>query len=361
MLVGGVEDEADFGDEVLELGEDFGGEGGRDGGGPLGGSEMVCCGGFDGEQGVAEEASGRLEAVEGVSGEEWFRGPVLGIVDVEGAGEFGGCRGDAGPGFIQGMLRRRAFGNPAGGFGGVVHGDGEIAGFFDKGVVLGFTEGWIISLVVDGLVGEGVEFVDAGVHGSLLLGREWRGFGFAALDAEPFALLVPDFIEVLGIGVLTEHSRLDAVEEKVHSGGFGVGLGFESALRFVVGFVDGGEFHEAVGKGGAEGVCEIEHGGLVRLMLRGFVFGRHGPSGLGVDGNFKSSGLDNDASVGVAEPFEVEGIRPVVGDGAVLPAEGGEFLERAVEDLHFAGGGDIADAAGLFFNESGSGFAGGTG
>jgi hypothetical protein len=41
--------------------------------------------------------------------------------------------------------------------------------------------------------------------------------------------------------------------------------------------------------------------------------------------------------------------------------EGGEFLERAIEDFDFAGGGDVADAAGLLTNEFGSGFAGGTG
>jgi hypothetical protein len=79
----------------------------------------------------------------------------------------------------------------------VVHGDGEIAGFFDKGVVLGFTEGWILSLVVDGLVGEGVEFVDAGLHGGLLLGREWRGFGLAALDVFDVDLgEKPQFLEL---------------------------------------------------------------------------------------------------------------------------------------------------------------------
>jgi hypothetical protein len=51
----------------------------------------------------------------------------------------------------------------------------------------------------------------------------------------------------------------------------------------------------------------------------------------------------------------------VVGDGAILPVEGGELLERAVEDFDFAGGGDVADAAGLLTNEFESGFAGGTG
>lgn len=110
MLVGGVENEPDFGDEVLDLGEDFGGKNCCHGGGPFGGCEMVCRGGFYRELGIAEEASGRLEAVECVSGKEWFRGPVFGVVDIEGAGELGGCGGDAGPCIIQGMLRRRALG-----------------------------------------------------------------------------------------------------------------------------------------------------------------------------------------------------------------------------------------------------------
>jgi len=359
VLVGGVEDEAELADEVFELGEDFGGEGGRDGGGPFGGCEVVGGGGFDGEQGIVEKASRGLEAVEGVSGEERFRGPVLGIVDMEGPGELGGCRGDAGQGFVQGMLGWRAFGDPAGGFGGAVHGNGEFAEAFHKRMVLGFTEGWNFLLVVDGLVGEGVEFVDVGLHGSLLLRREWWGGGLAALEAESFAFLTPDFVKVLG--VVAEHAGLDAVEEKIHSGGFGVGLRFESALGLVVGVVDGGEFHEAVGEGGAEGVCKIEHGGAIGLMLGGLVLGRHGPSGFWVDGNFKSSGLDNDASVGVAEPFEVEGIGPVVGNGAILPVEGGEFLERAIEDLDFVGGGDVTNVSGLLTNESGNGFAGRTG
>jgi hypothetical protein len=47
----------------------------------------------------------------------------------------------------------------------------------------------------------------------------------------------------------------------------------------------------------------------------------------------------------------------MVGDGEVLFVEGAEVFEGAVEDLDFAGGGDVADAPGLVRSEKGRGFA----
>jgi hypothetical protein len=243
----------------------------------------------------------------------------------------------------------------------VVHGNGEFTREFNKWVILGFAKGGSFVLVVDGFMSEGIEFADAGIHRGFLLGSEGRGFGFAALDAEFFALLAPNFVEVIEIGAVAEHAGLDAVEEKIHAGDFGIGFGFESALGFVIGVIDSGEFEEAVGEGSAEGVCKIDHGRVVGFSLGGLVVRRHDPSGFGIDRNFESGGLDNDASVGVAEPFEVKAIRPVVGNGAFFSVEGGQFLERAVEDLDFAGCRDVADVSGLLRNDFGSGFAGGSG
>ena len=59
---------------------------------------------------------------------------------------------------------------------------------------------------------------------------------FAALDAEFFAFLTPDFVEVFGIGVIVENACLNAVQEEVHAGGF------KAALGFIVGVVGGGAF-----------------------------------------------------------------------------------------------------------------------
>lgn len=358
MLLGLVENESDFGDELFELRQDFKSKFAVDGAGPLGGGKAVFGGGFDRELGVAEKTARGFQTMEGVSGKERLGGPIFGIVDVEGTGEFRGSGRDAAPGFIQGMLGRGTFRNPSSGLGGVVHGDGEFAATLHERVVIGFAEAGIFLKVFEGLFGEGVEFVDTGIPGGLLLGSEGWRLCLAALDAELFAFLPPDFIEVVGVGVFAHHAGLDAVEEEVHARGLGIGLGFEPTLGLVIGVVGGGEFDQTLGEGGAKRIREVERGGLVRLALSDFVIGRHDPRGLGVDGNLESGGLDDDAPVRIAEPFEVEGIFPMVGDGLVLFVVETKILERAVEDLDLARGGDVADAAGLVRKQCWSGFEG---
>ena len=117
-----LEDEADFGDFLFEFGKDVVGYRGVEGGGPFDGGKVISGGGVDGELGVADEAAGGFETVKGLAGEMGIGRPIVGVVDVQGAGELGGGGGEGEPGFLERVLGRGAFGNPTGGFGGVVDG-----------------------------------------------------------------------------------------------------------------------------------------------------------------------------------------------------------------------------------------------
>lgn len=58
-------------------------------------------------------------------------------------------------------------------------------------------------------------------------------------------------------------------------------------------------------------------------------------------------GLDDDASVALAEPFETEGVRPVPRRGQAEFVEAHDFVHRDVEDFDFLRSGDVADPAAL--------------
>ncbi len=85
----------------------------------------------------------------------------------------------------------------------------------------------------------------------------------------------------------------------------------------------------------------------VFLELTALVVGGKGPCGPG-DRDFVIDALDDDAAVCAAVPFEVEGVRLVLGDGKAEFGEAQGFLDGDVVHAHLSRGGDITDNAALY-------------
>ena len=85
-------------------------------------------------------------------------------------------------------------------------------------------------------------------------------------------------------------------------------------------------------------------GVLVGEFLSGTVLAVHFPEGF-AEGDIEVRGLDDDAAVGVAEPFEVEDIGEFGGDGFAFGEEVEEIGFADGGDAGFAGSGHVADWA----------------
>ena len=247
----------------------------------------------------------------------------------------------------------------AGGFGVALEAEGEGDGAAAEWVL----SGDVVDVVWGELGGGGVDEIDfvgdaseVAAHFLDVFRFPAHGFGDEAFAVGVIVVAVAGF--GVGFGAAVDVAEFlfpfEFVEwgiEGVRRGGGEVGCGGawvggvgERVFVFVVGevffvvLVIIGWVHAC------DGVDVVVEGVLVGEFLSGAVVAVHFPECL-AEGDIEVRGLDDDAAVGIAEPFEVEDIGEFGGDGFAFGEEVEEIGFADGGDACFAGSGHVADGA----------------